>query len=94
MFFISPAIALDLRTSDGVEVPVAVHAASGNTVLLWLPFGSDAVAAEEAQAEKIRALGIEVWRADLLAARFLPTLESGLEQVPVADIVALIETAQ
>ena len=89
MFFISPAIALDLRASDGVEVSVAVHAASGNTVLLWLPSGIDA-AAEEAQAEKIRALGIEVWRADLLGARFLPTLESSLEQVPVADIVTLI----
>lgn len=94
LFFISPAIALDLRTRDGVEVPVAVHAAPGNTVLLWLPSGSDAVAAEEVQAEKIRALGIEVWRADLLSARFLPTLESSLEQVPLADIVSLIEAAQ
>jgi len=42
----------------------------------------------------MRAQGIEVWRADVLEARFLPALESSLEQVPDSDIVALIDAAR
>ena len=92
---VSPvAPARDVPLADGVMVPVVVHPARGDRLLLWLPSGMDGATAEAQQAEKIRALGSEVWRADLLGARFLPTLESSLEQIPDSDIGALIDAAQ
>jgi len=86
--------ARDVRLADGIDVPVSVHAASGDALLLWLPSGIPGVTADAVLAEKMRAHGIEVWRADVLEARFLPALESSLEQVPDSDIVALIDAAR
>jgi thiol-disulfide isomerase/thioredoxin len=62
--------------------------------LLWLPSGIPGATPDAALAGKMRAHGIEVWRADVLEARFLPALESSLEQVPDSDIVALIDAAR
>ena len=86
--------ARDVRLPDGTDVPVTVHEAAGDTVLLWLSSGIPGAAPDAALAEKIRALGVEVWRADVLEARFLPTLESSLDQVPDSDIVGLIDAAR
>jgi thiol-disulfide isomerase/thioredoxin len=88
------AHARDVRLPDGTDAPVTVHAAAGDTVLLWLPSGIPGATPDAALAEKISALGFEVWRADVLEARFLPTLESSLEQVPDSDIIALIDAAR
>ena len=84
----------DVRVADGIDVPVSVHAARGDALLLWLPSGIPGATPDATLADKMRAHGIEVWRADVLEARFLPTLESSLEQVPDNDIVALIEAAR
>ena len=86
--------ARDVRLADGIDVPVSVHAASGDSLLLWLPSGISGAAPDAVLAEKMRAYGIEVWRADVLEARFLPALESSLEQVPDSDIVTLIDAAR
>lgn len=86
--------ARDVRLADGIDVPVSVHAASGDALLLWLPSGIPGATPEAVLAEKMRTHGIEVWRADVLEARFLPALESSLEQVPDSDIVALIDAAR
>jgi len=86
--------ARDVRLADGIDVPVSVHAATGDALLLWLPSGIPGATPDAALAEKMRAQGIEVWRADVLEARFLPALESSLEQVPDSDIVALIDAAR
>jgi thiol-disulfide isomerase/thioredoxin len=86
--------ARDVRLADGIDVPVSVHAASGDALLLWLPSGIPGATPDAVLAEKMRAHGIEVWRADVLEARFLPALESSLEQVPDSDIVALIDAAR
>lgn len=86
--------ARDVRLADGVDVPVSVHATSGDALLLWLPSGIPGAAPDVVLAEKMRTYGIEVWRADVLEARFLPALESSLEQVPDSDIVALIDAAR
>ena len=86
--------ARDVRLADGIDVPVSVHAARGDALLLWLPSGIPGATSDALLAEKMRAHGIEVWRADVLEARFLPALESSLEQVPDSDIVALIEAAR
>jgi thiol-disulfide isomerase/thioredoxin len=86
--------ARDVRLADGTDVPVSVHAARGDALLLWLPSGIPGATPGAVLAEEMRALGIEVWRADVLEARFLPALESSLEQVPDSDIVALIDAAR
>jgi thiol-disulfide isomerase/thioredoxin len=84
----------DVRVAEGIDVPVSVYAASGDALLLWLPSGIPGVTRDAALAGKMRAQGIEVWRADVLAGRFLPTLESSFEQVPDNDMVALIDAAR
>ena len=95
LFILSPsATAREVRVADGVDVTGEVQAAAGDKLLLWLPSGIAGGEPDNAQAEKLRALGIEVWRADLFGARFLPALESSLEQVPESDIIALIEAAR
>jgi thiol-disulfide isomerase/thioredoxin len=87
-------LARDVRLADGTDVPVTVTAASGDTLLLWLPSGIPGATPEAALVDKLRSLGIEVWRADVLEARFLPTLESSLTQVPDSDITGLIDAAR
>jgi thiol-disulfide isomerase/thioredoxin len=86
--------ARDVRLSNGMDVPVTVHEAAGDTLLLWLPSGIPGATSDAALAEKMHTQGIEVWRADVLEARFLPTLESSLEKVPNSDIVTLIDAAR
>jgi len=86
--------ARDVRLADGIDVPISVHAASGDALLLWLPSGIPGATPDAVLAGKMRTHGIEVWRADVLEARFLPALESSLEQVPDSDIVALIDAAR
>jgi thiol-disulfide isomerase/thioredoxin len=88
------AQARDVRLTNGMDVPVAVHEAAGDTLLLWLPSGIPDARSDATHAEKLRMQGIEVWRAKVLEARFLPNLESSLEQVPDGDIVALIDAAR
>lgn len=88
------AQAHEIRVADGVDVSVEVHESAGDKLLLWLPSGISGGEPDSAQAEKIRALGVEVWRADIFGARFLPSLESSLEQVPESDIGALIDAAR
>ena len=87
-------LARDVNVADGVDVSVEVHESAGDKLLLWLPSGIAGGEPDAALAEKIRALGIEVWRADILGARFLPNLESSLAQVPESDISALIDAAR
>lgn len=92
--YVINAILGSVLLADGIDVPVSVHAASGDALLLWLPSGIPGATPDAVLAEKMRAHGIEVWRADVLEARFLPALESSLEQVPDSDIVALIDAAR
>jgi len=83
----------DIRFADKTTVTVEVHAAKGDTLVLWLPSGFGKFAGETQVAERLAALGVEVWQADLLEARFLLPVESSLENVPESDVVELIEAA-
>ncbi len=83
----------DIRFADKTTVTVEVHAAKGDTLVLWLPSGFGKFAGETQVAERLAALGVEVWQADLLEARFLLPVESSLENIPDSDVVELIEAA-
>lgn len=83
----------EIRLTDGTDVPVVVHAASGRELLLWLPSGFPLGEHEQRLADEIAGLGVEVWRANLIEGRFLPLLESSLEEIPDGDVVELIAHA-
>lgn len=82
-----------IALAGGVEVPVSVYPATGDSVLLWLPSETGLVAAEREAADSLAQQGIEVWLADTLFARFLPILASSLDKVPAEDVAQLIEAA-
>lgn len=77
-----------------IEAPIAVHPASGDRLLLWLPSEHGLPDPVAGVAEGLAGQGIEVWEADLLEAHFLPVQASSLAEVPAADVVALIEAAR
>ena len=81
------------KLKDGTQIPIEVHAAKGKDLVLWLPSGFGKFAGETQVAERLAALGVEVWQADLLEARFLPPVESSLEKIPDGDVAELIDAA-
>lgn len=87
------ASSVSVLLDDGVEVPVTRHGADGNDLLLWLPSEAGAQAIDAAVAAQLNDFGIEVWRVDLLGARFLPTAQSSMDKVPASDFKKLIERA-
>lgn len=84
----------EVRIAGGIEVPVSTHAAKGSELLIWLPSGFPTGAHEERLADELAVLGIEVWRVNLLEGRFLPLLESSLDEVPDSDVSDIIAAAQ
>jgi thiol-disulfide isomerase/thioredoxin len=87
------ATSRDIKLRDGTTVTVEVHAARGGALVLWLPSGFGKFAGETQVAERLAALGAEVWQAGLLDARFLPPLESSLDKIPDSDVAELIDAA-
>ena len=83
----------DIKLKDGTTVTVEAHAAPGKSLVLWLPSGFGKFAGETQVAERLAALGVEAWQADLLEARFLPPVESSLEKIPDGDVAELIDAA-
>jgi thiol-disulfide isomerase/thioredoxin len=67
---------------------------AADALVLWLPSGFGKFAGEAQVAERLAALGVEVWQAELLEARFLSPVESSLDKVPSDDVVQLIEHAR
>ena len=84
----------ELHLPGRIDVSIAIEPAKGDSLLLWLPSGIPVASHDADIARRIAALGIEVWRPDVLDAHFLPNLESSLAQVPDGDIVALIDAAR
>lgn len=94
----SPLQAGDLRLAsldlkDSTRIPLRIHAATGDTLFLWLACDEGHGAWEEKAAHALAAGGIEVWLPDLLSAHFIPLAPSAIKQIPGADVVALIEHA-
>ena len=83
----------DIQLKDKTVVSAEVHVARGDALILWLPSGFGRFAGETQVAERLAALGVEVWQADLLEARFLPPLESSLDNIPDGDVAELIDIA-
>ena len=84
---------LAVPTSDGEEIPVAIHSASGDRLFIWFPSEAGPQAADAQLAERLTQQGTEVWRVDLLEARFLPLADSSLLQVPNSDVADVLNHA-
>lgn len=84
---------IDVRLADRTEVSVERFGAGQDTVLLWLQSGLGQQASEDRVAASTAGRGIEVWRPDLMDARFLPPLESSLERISGGDVADLIDAA-
>jgi len=79
---------------SGNDIPITGYPAKGDALVLWLPSESGLVDQEKAVAQGLADAGVEVWRADLFTAYFLPTLGSSMEKMPAGDVAALIEHAR
>jgi len=78
---------------DGAEVAVRVFPARGRELIVWLPSEGSQAATDEQIAAQLARIGIEVWLADVINARFLPELRSSLDEIPGADVAAVIAAA-
>ena len=83
-----------VSTPDDNEISVEVFAAPGSSLFLWLPSEVGFPQAERETATRLALGGIEVWQPELVEARFLPKLQSSLDHIPAADVVALLTAAQ
>ncbi len=95
LFFTTVAAAgtLVVATPDGEEIPVVTHPASGGRLFVWFPAEAGPQAVDAWLAAQLTKRGVEMWRVDLLEARFLPLADSSLPQVPDTDVAAVLRRA-
>ncbi len=82
-----------IKVAPDVDVPVSVHGASRQRLILWLPSEHGVLSAEHTIAAQLAQRGYEVWVADLFAARFLPASPSSLDEIPAGDVAQLLQAA-
>ncbi len=95
LFTLSPALYAEhtVTTAVGDEIPITVHAAKGQRLILWLPSEFGVSERRRALAERLADDGNEVWSPDLHAAWFLPVGRYSLNGVDPAAIAAIIDDA-
>ena len=81
-----------LKTPEGTEIPVAA-AGDGARLLLWLPSESGITAGDREAAARLAQRGFTVWLPDLHGAHFLAPVPSAMDQLPPAEVAALIRRA-
>jgi thiol-disulfide isomerase/thioredoxin len=80
-------------TADGTEIGVTTHPASGDRLVIWLPSEAGPQAVDAAIATGLSKAGVEVWRVDLVEARFLPVVTSSMDRLPAGDVAAVLRAA-
>jgi thiol-disulfide isomerase/thioredoxin len=86
------AAQINVRYEDH-DIPVTVHAARGDRVILWLPPEEGVQDRQGPTAEGLAARGVEVWIPDLHSAWFLAPGPHSLVDVHPEAIALLIEKA-
>lgn len=81
-----------LKAPGGSEIPVAT-VGDGVPLLLWLPSESGITAGDREAAARLAQRGFTVWLPDLHGAHFLAPVPSAMDQLPPADVAALIRRA-
>ena len=82
-----------VEDDDGIELPVKVYEAEGNTLILWLLPQSGERPAHNPLAEALNLHGIEVWQVDLLDAHFLPRTNENMRDLSGTSVASLLRAA-
>ena len=82
-----------LSLADGTEFGFESHEASGDKLLIWIPSEAGPQSTDTVIADGLAKKGIEVWRIDLVEARFLPVAQSSMDRIPAGDVAAIVEYA-
>ncbi|MCG6871077.1 MAG: TlpA family protein disulfide reductase [Gammaproteobacteria bacterium] len=80
--------------SEGDELVARVYTADGDKLLVLVPNERGVTGRHAELAERLAALGVETWIADMAEARLLPPTFSSLEKLPPADVAVLIDAAR
>lgn len=84
----------DLSVTAGeTDILIARLPAEGCVRLIWLPSMYDKEDLELDYLSRLADIGIEVWWADFVDARFLPRSYRSYDRVPPNDLVAVIDAA-
>lgn len=89
-----PTKTIELDLGGGTSVTVEKYGPASDRLLVWLPTELGVRPGEARVAKYLGGAGIEVWRADLLEANFLPPLASSIEQVADSQIATLLDAAR
>ena len=84
---------LSLTTSTGDEINITVHAAQGNSLLIWLPSEAGPQPSEKLTSQQLSEQNIEIWQVNLLEDYFLPIVASSMERLPDSAVSELITFA-
>ena len=84
---------VEFELPGGDVVDIRRYAADGDTMLLGFACDEGTGLAEMNTASLLADTELEIWMPDLLSAHFLPKLRSSIREIPVEDIVSLIDEA-
>ena len=95
---LQPAVAREaeivkFELPGGDTVDIRKFTADGDTMMLGFACDEGTGQAEMHTASLLADTELEIWMPDLLSAHFLPKLRSSIGEIPVADIVSLIDEA-
>lgn len=82
-----------VEDDEGIELPVKVYPAEGDTLFLWLLPQSGERPAHRPLAEALHLMGVEVWQIDLLDAHFLPRTNDNMRDLSGVSVAALLRAA-
>lgn len=82
-----------LALADGTEFNFEIHPATGNKLFIWIPSEAGPQENDIKLAKDLANQGIEVWRVDLVEARFLPVAQSSMDSIPASDVAAIVNYA-
>ena len=83
----------EFELPGGDLVDIRKYAAQGDTMLLGFACDEGTGQPEMDTASLLADTDLEIWMPDLLGAHFLPKLRSSIREIPVEDVVALIDEA-
>lgn len=84
---------VEFELPGGDLVDIRKYAAQGDTLLLGFACDEGTGQAEMDTASLLADSDLEIWMPDLLSAHLLPKLRSSVREIPVEDVVSLIDEA-
>lgn len=80
-----------IQIPSGTELEITKYGHNDRTIVVWLPSEKGIHPALQTYAEELSDAGMEIWMVDLHQSYFLPPGSHSLSEVPVADMVFMLE---